>query len=203
MERALVQMRYWRQGLAFVVAGLLSLLVVAVPADGASLGTAGQIRRFQELHGLTPDGVVGPDTRRALARAASSEGHARRVEAAPGVASPPPARDSGSPSWLSRTERRVLAIAAFVAGLGVLGLAGVMAVLRLRRRRLARAHVVATGRAERVGIGDFSGLVHAVAEIRGVRCFLVRDLRRPRGIWVAESEVRELEREERLEPMLR
>jgi hypothetical protein len=198
-------MRYRRQGLAFVVVGLLSLLLLAVPADGASLGTPGQIRRFQEIHGLTPDGVVGPETRRALTRAARLEGHARRTDAPPGIASStaPLAGDGGSPSWLSRTERRMLAIALLAAGLGILGLAGVVAVLALRRWRLARAHVVAKGRAERAGIGEFSGLVHAIAEIRGVRCFLVRDLRRPRGLWVVESEVRELEHDESLEPMLR
>jgi peptidoglycan hydrolase-like protein with peptidoglycan-binding domain len=58
--------------------------------------TARAVRRLQARHGLRPDGIVGPRTRRVLAPAPAAARHdpARRTRAAP--ASPRPA---AAPSW--------------------------------------------------------------------------------------------------------
>jgi hypothetical protein len=59
-------------------------------------------------------------------------------------------------------------------------------------RWLASGKVFAEGRAARAGIGRFRGWVSAITVLRGERCFLVRDPRMPRGVWVFESEIRDL-----------
>lgn len=183
------------------------------PARQAGLTTRAEIRDFQRSHGLVPDGVVGPDTRAALQAIPRGRGHMRMVQA--------PAAPAGERAAVTRATAsgarhgRIAYLAMFVAGWAIL-LA--LAVLKLRepvayRMRILRdslmrpsgrpapgvrwlpsGRMFAEGRAARAGIGRFSGSVSAITELRGERCFLVRDRRMPRGVWVFESEIRDLAR---------
>jgi hypothetical protein len=67
-------------------------------------------------------------------------------------------------------------------------------------RWLHSGAMFAEGRAARAGIGRFRGSVAAVTRLRGERCFLVRDPRMPRGVWVFESEIRDLATADEDEP---
>jgi hypothetical protein len=183
------------------------------PARQAGLTTRAEIRDFQRSHGLVPDGVIGPDTRAALLAIPHRRGHMRMVQ--PAAA---PARErAAAPRTTSSAARHggIVYLAMFAGGWAIL-LA--LAVLKLRgpvtyRMRILRdsltrpygrpapgvrwlpsGQMFAEGRAARAGIGRFSGSVSAITELRGERCFLVRDRRMPRGVWVFESEIRDLAR---------
>jgi Putative peptidoglycan binding domain len=183
------------------------------PARQAGLTTRAEVRDFQRSHGLVPDGVVGPDTRAALQALPHGRGHMRMAQAA---AAPAAERAAAPRATASRARHGGIAyLAMFAAGWAIL-LA--LAVLKLRKpvtyrmrilrdslmrpsgrpapgvRWLPSGHMFAEGRAARAGIGRFSGSVSAITELRGERCFLVRDRRMPRGVWVFESEVRDLAR---------
>jgi hypothetical protein len=188
----------------------------ASPRHAGALGSPAQIRAFQRAQGLTADGVVGPDTRWALAKV--PHGHVRTTNAAP--ASPGESVELAAPASARPTRPRPAYLAMLVGGLAILAAVAYKTlrepasyryrVLRdsLRRPvgrpaarvRMVRGRVLAAGRAPRAGIGRFNGAVCAITELQGERCFLVRDKRRPRGVWVFESEVRDLEEPHDLEP---
>jgi hypothetical protein len=184
------------------------------PARQAGLTTRAEIRDFQRSHGLVPDGVVGPDTRAALQAVPHGRGHVRMVQA---VAAPAGEQRAAVTRATASGARhgRIAYLAMFVAGwaillaLAVLKLRGPVAYrMRILRDSMVRpygrpapgvrwlpsGHMFAEGRAARAGIGRFSGSVSAITELRGERCFLVRDRRMPRGVWVFESEIRDLAR---------
>jgi peptidoglycan hydrolase-like protein with peptidoglycan-binding domain len=175
-------------------------------AEAAGLQSRAQIQAFQRAHGLKPDGVVGPDTRFALQTVPRA--HARLAAAAGGGASSPAAIASPPSGRHGHVEYLVMFLAglAILAGLAVWKL-GEPALYRVRMLRdsLRRApgsatpgvrwvsdEMFAEGRAPRAGIGSFRGTVAAITELRGERCFLVRDPTKPRGVWVFESEIRDL-----------
>jgi hypothetical protein len=192
----------------------------AAPDEATALGfhSKAEIRDFQRTHGLKADGIVGPDTRSALRAVPHGRGHTRmagtaRAGARPSAAALPAPAAPG---------HRLEYLAMFVGGLAILA---TLAVVKLREPVTYRARVLrdsfrrppgrpapgvrwvpggvfAEGRAARGGIGRFSGSVSAVTELRGERCFLVRDPRRPRGVWVFESEIREIEEPHEIEPPL-
>jgi hypothetical protein len=181
------------------------------PARNAGLKTRAEIRAFQRSHGLVPDGVMGPDTRFALSTVPHS--HMRTVEAASGPANARAAAPRVTPPSGHSGRGGIAYVAMFAGGWAIL-LA--LAVLKLRKPAAYRARVLrdslmrppghpapgvrwltsgemfAEGRAARGGIGHFRGSVAAITKARGERCFLVRDRRRPRGVWVFESEIRDL-----------
>lgn len=180
------------------------------PAQAAGLSTRAEIRGFQRSHGLKPDGIVGPDTRSALRTVPHR--HTRTMQVATGpvkvAAAAPP-----EPSAGVRHGGGVEYIAMFAGGWAILV---VLALLKLREpvayrvrilrdslmrpsghpapgvRWLRSGTMFAEGRAARGGIGRFRGSVAAVTRLRGERCFLVRDARMPRGVWVFESEIQDL-----------
>jgi hypothetical protein len=195
-----------------------AITAAASPGD-AALGSPAQIRAFQRANGLAADGVVGPDTRRALATVPHR--HMRTTSAA--VASPGQPAGLAAPASGGPTRPRLAYLAMLVGGLAILGAVAYRTLrepvgyrYRVLRDSLKRpagrprsrvrrvpGRVFAEGRAPRAGIGRFSGAVYAITELQGERCFLVRDTRRPRGVWVFESEIRELEAPHELEPSLR
>jgi hypothetical protein len=186
------------------------------PARQAGLTTRAEIRDFQRSHGLVPDGVVGPDTRAALQAIPRGRGHMRMAQAA---AAPAGERAAVTRATASGARRgRIAYLAMFAAGWAILLALAVLKLRELRepvsyRMRILRdslmrpsgrpapgvrwlpsGRMFAEGRAARAGIGRFSGSVSAITELRGERCFLVRDRRMPRGVWVFESEIRDLAR---------
>jgi hypothetical protein len=191
------------------------------PARSAGLNTRAEIRDFQRSHGLKADGVVGPDTRFALRTVPRA--HMRTVEVAAEPADTPAAAPRVTPPGGGGGHGRIAYLAMFVGGWAILL---TLAVLKLREPVAYRARVLrdslmrppghpapgvrwlrsgalfAEGRAPRAGIGHFSGSVAAVTKSRGERCFLVRDPKMPRGVWVFESEIRDLARAADDEPEL-
>jgi Putative peptidoglycan binding domain len=199
---------------------VLALTPTASASTGDSaLGTPAQVRDFQRAHHLTADGVAGPDTIWALATVPHGRGHMR--EASPAVAAPG-SKATIEPPASTATGPRLAYLAMFVGGLAILAAVAIVTLrepvtYRLRvlsdslKRpagrpgagvRMVPGHVFAEGRAARAGIGRFRGAVCAITELQGERCFLVRDHRRPRGVWVFESEIRELEEPHEIEPPL-
>jgi hypothetical protein len=209
--------------LAILLALALTSTASASPGTAGSLGlkTRAQIRHFQRAHGLVADGIVGPETRAAMAVVPRGRGHMRATSPAPAshetnVRVEPPA--SASVPMRSRIEH----LAMLAAGIAILI---ALAVIKLRepvtyrlrilrdslkrppnssgaRVRTVPGRVFAEGLAARAGIGRFAGSVYAMTELRGERCFFVRDPRRPRGVWVFESEIRDLEEPHEIEPPL-
>jgi len=187
------------------------------PVQGAGLKTRAEIREFQRGHGLKADGIMGPDTRFALRTV--PHGHARVPRAATDGSGLRLAAAPRAPSASRHGGIEYLAM--FAGGWAILV---ALAVLKLREPVSYRARVLrdsfrrpsghpasgvrwlpsgamfAEGRAARGGIGRFRGSVSAVTELRGERCFLVQDRRRPRGVWVFESEIQAVDEADDRQP---
>jgi uncharacterized membrane protein len=202
---------------------VLALTPAAYASQGgaAALGlhSRAQIRAFQRAHGLVADGIVGPDTKAAFAAVPHGRGHMRATSPA-SVGGDAHATVS-APATVP-TSSRLGYLAMLVAGIAILA---ALAVVKLRdpvtyrarvlrdslkrppghpagRVRLVPGGVFAEGRAARAGIGRFAGSVYAITELQGERCFFVRDPRRPRGVWVFESEIRDIDEPHEIEPPL-